>query len=48
MVDFCAGLIFGLRGSIERITAKVFLLSPEFIQVDGENSTDEGSFYNQS
>src|SRR5204862_7424383 len=28
LVDFAAGLIFGLRGSIERVTNKVFLLSP--------------------
>lgn len=48
MVDFCAGLVFGLRGSIERITGKVFLLSPEFVQVDGDSAADEGSFYNQS
>lgn len=48
MVDFSAGLVFGLRGSIERVTSKVFLLSPEFIQVEGESSTEESSFYNQS
>lgn len=48
MVDFSAGLVFGLRGTIERVTSKVFLLSPEFVEVDGESSTDEGSFYNQS
>ncbi len=48
MVDFSAGLVFGLRGTIERVTSKVFLLSPEFVEVDGEASTDEGSFYNQS
>ena len=29
LVDFAAGLVFGLRGSIERVTSKVFLLSPE-------------------
>ena len=29
LVDFAAGLSFGLRGSIERVTAKVFLLSPQ-------------------
>ena len=28
LVDFSAGLIFGLHGAIERVTAKVFLLSP--------------------
>lgn len=48
MVDFAAGLVFGLRGTIERVTSKVFLLSPEFIEVDGDSAADEGSFYNQS
>jgi len=35
-VDFSAGLVFGLRGSIERVTNKVFLLSPEHVTVTGE------------
>lgn len=48
MVDFSAGLVFGLRGTIERVTSKVFLLSPEFVEVDGDGTGDEGSFYNQS
>lgn len=48
MVDFSAGLVFGLRGTIVRVTTKVFLLSPEFIEVEGESRTDEGTFYNQS
>ncbi|GAA1321812.1 MULTISPECIES: cell division protein SepF [Brachybacterium] len=48
MVDFSAGLVFGLRGTIERVTSKVFLLSPEFVEVDGDTTPDEGSFYNQS
>ena len=34
LVDFAAGLAFGLHGSIERVTSKVFLLSPEYIEVD--------------
>ena len=38
LVDFAAGLIFGLRGSIERVTSKVFLLSPESVAVSGESS----------
>ena len=37
LVDFAAGLVFGLHGSIERVTAKVFLLSPEHVEV----ATDE-------
>ncbi len=51
LVDFSAGLIFGLRGAIERVTSKVFLLSPEFVEVSGEDHGREGSragFYNQS
>ena len=28
LVDFAAGLAFGLRGTIERVTNRVFLLSP--------------------
>jgi cell division inhibitor SepF len=37
LVDFAAGLTFGLRGSIERITAKVFLLSPQKVKVTAED-----------
>jgi cell division inhibitor SepF len=37
LVDFSAGLVFGLRGSIERVTNKVFLLSPEHVTVTGES-----------
>lgn len=51
LVDFSAGLIFGLHGAIERVTAKVFLLSPANIEIAGEDPGTEGStqgFYNQS
>ena len=37
LVDFSAGLIFGLRGDIERVTAKVFLLSPADVTVTAED-----------
>lgn len=37
LVDFAAGLTFGLRGSIERVTAKVFLLSPQKVKVTAED-----------
>jgi len=33
LVDFAAGLVFGLHGSIERVTSKVFLLSPAHVEV---------------
>ena len=36
LVDFSAGLIFGLHGAIERVTSKVFLLSPAHVEVAGE------------
>ncbi len=36
LVDFASGLSTGLRGRIERVTSKVFLLSPEHIAVSGE------------
>src|SRR5436190_7809749 len=37
LVDFAAGLIFGLRGSIERVTNKVFLLSPRDAELTEED-----------
>ena len=49
LVDFAAGLIFGLHGSIERITSKVFLLSPQNVNVTAEDKERiAGGFYNQS
>jgi cell division inhibitor SepF len=50
LVDFAAGLIFGLRGSIERVTNKVFLLSPEHVEVTAEDKAKiaESGFFNQS
>lgn len=38
LVDFAAGLVFGLHGSIERVTSKVFLLSPSHVEVSAEES----------
>ncbi|TDD97746.1 cell division protein SepF [Jiangella asiatica] len=50
LVDFAAGLIFGLRGSIDRVTAKVFLLTPADVQVTAEDKARmvSGGFFNQS
>ena len=50
LVDFAAGLVFGLHGSLERVTAKVFLLSPADIKVSQEdkNAAAQASFFNQS
>ena len=50
LVDFAAGLTFGLHGSIERVTPKVFLLSPHNTTVTAADKQRiaEGGFYNQS
>jgi len=50
LVDFAAGLSFGLHGSIERVTAKVFLLSPAGTDVTAEDKARirEGGFLSQS
>lgn len=49
LVDFAAGLAFGLHGSIERVTSKVFLLSPSHVEVDGaEPDVPKQALFNQS
>jgi cell division inhibitor SepF len=50
VVDFAAGLVFGLRGSFERVTNKVFLLSPANVEVTAEDKARiaERGFFNQS
>ncbi len=49
LVDFSAGLSFGLHGSIERVTTSVFLLSPAHVEIgiDEEPQQDQ-AFYNQA
>jgi cell division inhibitor SepF len=49
LVDFAAGLAFGLRGSMERVTNRVFLLSPPNIQVSAEDKAKiaENGFFDQ-
>ena len=50
LVDFAAGLVFAVRGTIERVTAKVFLLSPPNVTVSTEDKERiaENGFFNQS
>jgi cell division inhibitor SepF len=50
LVDFAAGLVFATRGTIERITNKVFLLSPPNVSVAAEakERIAENGFFNQS
>ena len=49
LVDFSSGLVFGLHGRIERISLKVFLLSPSNVSVSNEDKTAaQATFFNQS
>ncbi|MBW1599258.1 cell division protein SepF [Streptomyces sp. JJ38] len=50
VIDFAAGLTFGLRGSIERVANRVFLLTPNAYQIlSGQDRRPaEGGFFNQS
>ncbi|NXY98569.1 cell division protein SepF [Streptomyces sp. BR123] len=49
VVDFAAGLTFGLRGSIERVATRVFLLTPADTQiVSGESGGRSRDFFNQN
>ena len=41
IVDFSAGVVFGVRGSIERVTPRVFLLSPAQVNIKVEEPEDK-------
>ena len=52
LIDFASGLSQGLYGKIERVTSKVFLLSPAHVAVSGEapgsESDVDASFFAQN
>lgn len=50
IVDFAAGLVFAMHGSIERVTQKVFLLSPANVDVRDAPAVQQArdGFFNQS
>ncbi len=50
LIDFAAGLTFGLDGRIQRVADKVFLLTPRNIEVSAEERQrlQERGFFNQS
>ncbi|HEY4577321.1 MAG TPA: cell division protein SepF [Yaniella sp.] len=51
LVDFSAGLAFGLHGAIERVTNKVFLLTPTNVEnvVDGHTAANQDEdFFDQA
>lgn len=41
LIDFASGLSQGLYGKIERVTSKVFLLSPAHVAVSGDHADVE-------
>lgn len=43
IVDFSAGVVFGVRGSLERVTPRVFLLSPAQVNIKVEEPTKPAS-----
>ncbi len=57
IIDFASGLVMGLNGHIERVTGKVFLLTPSHIapksetdylgeyEADSGSANDSGSFF---
>ncbi len=47
LVDFVSGLIFGLQGNIDRVTAYVLLLAPPGVTAIDDVDHLTGSFYNQ-
>ena len=50
LIDFASGLVFGHAGTIERVTSKVFLLTPPNVSVSSEekSAAAEASLFNQS
>ncbi|OZG67338.1 cell division protein SepF [Bifidobacterium eulemuris] len=43
IVDFSAGVVFGVRGSLERVTPRVFLLSPAQVNIKVEEPANVSS-----
>ncbi|MDX2648905.1 cell division protein SepF [Streptomyces sp. NPDC001902] len=49
VVDFAAGLTFGLRGSIDRVANRVFLLTPpDYLVVNADSKRGGDGFFNQN
>ena len=48
LVDFVSGLVFGMQGNIDKVTAYVMLLVPPGVTAIDDESHLTGSFYNQS
>ena len=44
-IDFAAGLVFGLHGAIEKVTPRVFLLSPSGVEVAQQTDIRTGNLF---
>ncbi|HVM11354.1 MAG TPA: cell division protein SepF, partial [Actinomycetota bacterium] len=49
LVDFASGLVFGLEGKIELVANRVYLLTPQEVEVSAEERERirDSGFYNQ-
>lgn len=47
LVDFSAGLAFGLHGALERVAPNVFLISPAHVEIGMDEERSDQAFYNQ-
>ena len=48
LVDFVSGMVFGLQGNIDKVTAYVLVLAPPGVTAMDDAAHLTGSFYNQS
>ena len=51
LVDFAAGLTYGLRGAMKRVDERVYLLTPAGVEVSAEEQRrflEERGFFNQA
>ena len=48
LVDFVSGLVFGLQGNIDKVTAYAMVIAPPGVTAIDDAAHLTGSFYNQS
>ncbi len=48
LVDFVSGLVFGMQGNIDKVTAYALILAPPGVTAIDDQEHLTGSFYNQS
>ena len=48
LVDFVSGMVFGLQGNIDKVTAYALVVTPPGVTAIDDDAHLTGSFYNQS